>query len=138
MFGRLRGLWGQFMPAFGMLFALWIFFESLFPGRSSAGPIIFHLSTFLALPLIGLYYSLRCRNFPAAFMMTLGVGLFVPLALGVLLYPEPRRFGVALRLYDSAACFQVIFAYLCGMKLYQRLKNRAFEFNQESRSVMGQ
>ena len=134
MFGRLRGLWGQFMPAFGMLFALWIFFETLFPWRSSAGPIIFHLSTFLALPLVGLYYSLRCRNFPAALIMTLGAGLFVPIALGALLYPEPRRFGGELRLYDSAACFQVLFAYLCGVKLYQRLKHRAFEFNHESKS----
>src|SRR5207302_951997 len=41
IFGRLRGLWGQFLPAFGLLLAIWCYFISIFPNRTDAEPIFF-------------------------------------------------------------------------------------------------
>src|SRR5207245_11135246 len=78
IFGRLRGLWGQFLPAFGLLLAIWCYFISIFPGRSDAEPIFFCANTFLTLPVIGLYFSLGCRNFLTAFLSTLATGLLMP------------------------------------------------------------
>jgi len=130
--GRLRGLWGQFLPAFGTLFFLWFYFMAFIPGAYDQPPILFHMSTFLALPVIGLYYSLRCRNFLAAFLMTLSAGLLVPIIAAALLFHDPTRLVWRLRLSPAAACIQCVVAYLCGSGLYQRLKQRAFPFTQES------
>jgi ABC-type transport system involved in multi-copper enzyme maturation permease subunit len=117
--GRLRGLWGQFLPAFGLLFALWIYFNSLF-GEPGLDGIVFHLGTFLALPVIGLYFSLRCRNFMAAFLLTLVSGLFLPILMTGQSFP-------------AAACVQILIAYFFAEALYRNLKKRAFRFTQESR-----
>jgi ABC-type transport system involved in cytochrome c biogenesis permease component len=79
--GRLRGLWGQFFPAVGMLLGVWMYFDIIFKNHEATGPILFFAFTVLTLPVIGLYFSVRCRNFLSAFLLTLIGGLGVPLAL---------------------------------------------------------
>lgn len=80
--GRLRGLWGQFLPAFGVLMAIWAFLAGVFPHDSGEpGLIGFLCGSFLTLPVIGLYFSLRCRGFISAFLFTVLIGVAIPYGL---------------------------------------------------------
>ncbi len=81
IFGRLRGLWGQFLPTVLLLLGVWTYFSTIFGRFDDMAAIFFHAMTFLTLPVVGLYFSLRCRNFIYAFLATLVVGLLVPLLL---------------------------------------------------------
>jgi len=133
--GRLRGLWGQFLPAFGLLLGLWAYFDHLFRDTYDSGAISFHAITFLTLPVIGLYYSLRCRNFLTAFMATLLFGLLAPVVLAAFfrsaLWPwTSGRWEMGLS--GGTSLVQMIFAAVCWTALYRRLKARAFQFTQES------
>jgi ABC-type transport system involved in multi-copper enzyme maturation permease subunit len=127
MSGRLRGLWAKFLPAFATLVALWIYFANLLDERASDG-ILFHLSTFLALPMVGLFFSLRCRNFLVAFLLTLITGLLLPIVLAACLNHDPFSFRFEMQLSVLAACLQIVIAYFFGVALYHRLKKRAFRF----------
>jgi ABC-type transport system involved in multi-copper enzyme maturation permease subunit len=151
IWGRLRGLWGQFLPAVAMLLGIWWYFSSIFENRADSEVILFHGAAFVALPVIGLYFSLRCRGFVGAFLSTLVVGLLVPLALPIFLqfawqaYPginyggviAPRPIpapGSASRLVTSpyvvAATTQLVLAVVCGQWLYSRLRKRAFRLEE--------
>ncbi len=132
--GRLRGLWGQFLPAFAMLLGLWYYFSRLF-GRSEAESISFFAITFLTLPAIGLYYSLRSRNFVSAFLATLALGLLAPMVLSaalhwilLLYYPAfgGLFFGFHIGPSIQAAFFQIVIAAICLRRLRTRLRNRTF------------
>ena len=112
--GRLGGLWGQFLPAFGVLLVIWAYFSTLFGSEHDAEAIYFYALTFLTLPVIGLYFSLRCRNVLTAFLSTIGVGLLVPLAVSPLLR------------FFYASFVQPVFAIICWFGLHDRLKRRAF------------
>ena len=84
--GRLRGLWGQFLPAFVVLLGIWAYLSTVFPARqASTGLMELFCGAFLALPVIGLYYSLRCSNFISAFLSTIFVGLAVPFGLPIII-----------------------------------------------------
>ena len=80
------GLWSQFLPATGLLLAVWAYCSTFLPGGGDAGAFLFFLATFLTVPVFGLYFSLRCRNFITAFLATVAVGLLLPLVL-----PEALR-----------------------------------------------
>jgi ABC-type transport system involved in multi-copper enzyme maturation permease subunit len=84
--GRVRGLWGQFLPALVLLIGLWLLLTS---GKGIADQwrseslqlsgLIWLLGfTFLTMPIIGLYFSLRCRHYIVALFLTAAVNLFVP------------------------------------------------------------
>ncbi len=82
--GRLKGLWGQFIPASALLFASWLYLGSAF-GRireESVLSILFFAVTFMILPVVGLYFSLREGNFISALLWTAGVCVVLPLVLG--------------------------------------------------------
>jgi ABC-type transport system involved in multi-copper enzyme maturation permease subunit len=131
--GRLRGLWGQFLPAAGLLLAVWLYSSSFLPNPSGAGVLLFYAVMFLSVPVFGLYYSLRCRNFLGAFLLTVAVGMLLPLGLAQLItflwwaygglgsgFPlEPRASSLA------AVC-QALLAANCCWWLYRRLKLRTF------------
>ncbi|MCX6925575.1 MAG: hypothetical protein NT154_20555 [Verrucomicrobia bacterium] len=134
--GRLGGLWSQFVPAGGLLLAVWIYCSTFLPGRSDAASVCFFVATFLTVPVFGLYYSLRCRNFLTAFMSTVVVGLFLPLVLGRVLLgmwwslvlitgrsdsPEPE-----ISSFWPAAVCQMLLALWCWKRLHRRLEKRAF------------
>src|SRR5205807_10025457 len=82
LWGRLRGLWGQFIPSIGLLLAMWAYFSTFWRDINEGGAIEFFITTFVTLPVIGLYFSLRCRNFMTAFLATLAVGLLAPMVIG--------------------------------------------------------
>ena len=133
IFGRLRGLWGQFAPAVGMLLGIWSYFSTFLPQTGNPRGILFYGCTFLTVPVIGLFFSLQARNFISAFLSTLTIGLFLPLFLPAMLgwvwwlYHDTGlgfawEFGPSL---GGALC-QLVFAALSWTRLYQRLKRRAF------------
>jgi hypothetical protein len=123
--GRLRGLWGQFLPAFGLLIGLWIYFASLLPGESQAEAILLHIIVFLSLPIIGLYFSLSCRSFISAFLATLGLGLLAPVFLSDLIELFLRVAQPADWLSRSAL-LEMVIAGLAWVALHSRLKHRRF------------
>src|SRR5205823_7508846 len=91
IFGRLGGLWSQFLPSFCLLMGIGIYFSRIFPSPGGEG-FLFFASTFVTLPMIGLYFSLRCRNFISGFLCTIALGVVIPVfAFPVMLsYPVIR------------------------------------------------
>ncbi len=131
--GRLRGIWSQFIPTAGLLLAVWGYCSTFLPDSSGAGAILFYASTFVCLPVFGLYYSLRCRNFLAAFLFTIAVGLLLPLGLAELFAFARRAYGgsgpgfsLEPQASAGAAFCQMLLAVNCWWWLYRRLKHRAF------------
>jgi len=128
--GRLGGLWGQFLPAFGLLLVIWAYFSTLFGEQQDSGAITFYALTFLSLPVIGLYFSLCCRNVLSAFLSTIGVGLLLPLAISSLLrFFWFFEMWIPWRMQPTsgpASFGQSVFAIICWFRLHDRLKRRAF------------
>jgi ABC-type transport system involved in cytochrome c biogenesis permease component len=131
VFGRLRGLWGQFFPAFATLLVIWYYFATLFSGGNE-GFIPFYALCFLTLPVIGLYYSLRCRQFMTAFLSTLAVGLALPMIVPGLMrlvwwfYAGSANNGPLFEYSSYVSCLQLGLAAVCWNRLYHRLVNRSF------------
>ncbi len=157
--GRLRGLWGQFLPAMGLLLGVWFYLEFLVEGRGGSVGVGFFAVSFLTLPVVGLYYSLRQENFLSAFLFTVVMGLLAPvlvqqaIALLVELF-EPSAFQVyggaaGLRYRGStpfavpvpfgllglvrsnvvAVGWQLACAGWLGLRLHRALLQRNFNFN---------
>jgi ABC-type transport system involved in multi-copper enzyme maturation permease subunit len=131
--GRLRGIWGQFLPAVSLLLGLWLYFASFLPGSGPGMAIAFYATSFATLPVVGLYFSLRCRNFISAFLATLAVGLLVPLLFSSILgwlwlqwVDSSGYSGWGFRPSGPAAVCQLGFAALCWRQLHRSLKRRAF------------
>jgi ABC-type transport system involved in cytochrome c biogenesis permease component len=129
--GRLRGLWGQFLPAVGLLLAVWSYFLSFQPDSTSVGAIMFFAVTFVAVPVFGLYFSLRCRNFLTAFLSTAAVGFLLPLVLSGVVEAvrwtySTLDFAANLGPSGTAAVCQGAVGAFCWRRLYHRLKRRAF------------
>lgn len=133
--GRLGGLWSQFVPAAGLLLAVWAYCSTFLPDGGDAGTFLFFLLTFVTVPVFGLYFSLSCRSFLTAFLATIVVALVLPLVL-----PEALRTVLGwvvqadlnpvsawhTRPSPRAAICQGILAVLCWNRLFLRLKKRAF------------
>lgn len=91
IWGRLFGLWGQYLPVFLLLIGTWWYTsswqlwqtsENLWMLRYGFGLIF--TSSFVFLPVIGLYQSLRRRNFITAWLNTIIFGLVIPLLTPIL------------------------------------------------------
>src|SRR4030095_16404120 len=76
--GRLRGIWGQFLPATAILIVVWFYFVRIFHDFEDVPLMLYFLSTYLTLPVIGLYFSLASRSFITAFLGTIAAGVLVP------------------------------------------------------------
>ncbi len=89
---------------------------------------------FLTVPVFGLYYSLRCRNFLVAFVITVVVALILPVVLPDLLrwlwwlgHADPgKAFEWEMGPSALGAIGQGILALLCWERLLRRLKKRSF------------
>ena len=79
--GRVRGLWGQFTPGAVVLVLVWAYCATFEARHASFATFCLFVSTFLTMPVFGLYSSLCCRNFLTALLATLAVGLLLPLAV---------------------------------------------------------
>ena len=132
--GRLLGLWGQFLPAIGLLLGIWTFFSDFRPNVRDNEAILFFAVSFLTVPVVGLLFSLLCRNFIPAFLSTLAVGLLLPLVLPGFLgftwwslfigsgYASPVR--IHLSIWGSL--LQLGLAAFCWHRLDDRLRQRSF------------
>lgn len=140
MGGRLRGLWGQFFLAMALLLAVWLYLATVF-GDFETRSWMYFATTYLTLPVIGLYFSLRRANFISALLWTLAVGVFLPLALFPLarlfffllagdpmnLLPDPMPF----HFWFGALSFVphlllLLLALWCGRQLHRNLTRRTF------------
>jgi ABC-type Na+ efflux pump permease subunit len=142
--GRLRGIWGQFLPALLLLIGVWIYMARALryvnwtntdletPFLTGAILIV----VFLCLPVIGLYFSLRWKHFPTALGWTLLVAFAVPSTLmtGIELALQTvfewsgltlDRFGPVLTLLGTAFV-QVHLAVRLGRRLDRNLQERKF------------
>jgi ABC-type Na+ efflux pump permease subunit len=89
--GRLRALWGQFLPASILFVTLWVCIvrESDYFGMSTGSLddqmiwLCLFCSSALTLPAVGLWCSLHCRFFIVSLFGTVTVGFLLPvLAVG--------------------------------------------------------
>jgi len=138
--GRLRGIWEQFLPAIALLVTLWLFCASLIARDLNEGPsVLFFASTFLTLPVIGLYNSLARASFTAAFVSTLLMGVVLPEFLArvdefvssLVVLGQVNGFhtsGTPLRIIP----FQIGVAGACAWRLYRNLRRRAFALEQQA------
>jgi len=136
--GRLRGLWNQFLPAFGLLLVVWAYLASISLTRGTdASSILFYGTTFFTLPVIGLYFSLRCRAFMTALLAALSAGFVIPFIIGSILafwwvsfVPASRYGGYASIELSGTPCFvafaQALVAIFCWRRLHTRLRTRSF------------
>ena len=90
--GRIRGVWGQFLPATVMLALAWLWSlkdASLFAGYDYTSDAahrhvfsivlpLFFVSSFLLLPGIGLLFSMQRLHFIGAWLLTCATGLLLP------------------------------------------------------------
>ncbi|MSU59438.1 MAG: hypothetical protein EXS35_14915 [Pedosphaera sp.] len=131
--GRLRGLWVQFLPAVAVLLGIWWYFAQIFRDVEEYPKIFFFAGTFLTLPVIGLYFSVRCRSYIGAFLLTLIFSLFTPYVLLMMVSLFRQLAGLELEMYATlhgfwagAVFFQLVFAAWFGVLLYRRLDKRDF------------
>ena len=79
LWGRLLGIWGQFLPALLLYAAVWLAVPRFLRGGESVPLTLLQLAgNFFALPLVGLYFSLRCRTFVGALLLGLALGWWLP------------------------------------------------------------
>ena len=141
VWGRLRGIWSQFLPAFGLLLLVWIYLANLSLTRGSDGnSILFYAGTFFSFPIIGLYFSLRCRGFMTALLSALAMSLLVPIILGgVFMFWLTMYFGgaalieIPFYIFGAAGVLiQAAIASHCWRRLQERLKTRSFPLERAS------
>lgn len=134
--GRVRGIYGQFLPAVGLLNAVWLYCATFLESNPADEflSLVFYLVTFATLPVVGLYFSLTKTNFIGAFLWTVLVQLIGPWALAgaaelwlrFFLGPRAPVFAQSGRYYLLLGGLQLIFAVVLGLKLEQNLRRRTF------------
>ena len=128
--GRLRGLWGTFLPPQLLMIGLWLYGLVIwqFPEDDPMTPLCFVVA-YATLPIVGLYYSLACKNYIAAFLSTLLMGIAVPcVLLGAAIRTYDVGNGISLRylfLVLILPC-EVMWAGVFLMRLWHRLRQRKF------------
>ena len=125
IFGRVKGLWAQFLPAVVLLCAVWLYGATFLSPGGELASVLSWLVTFSTLPFVGLYFSLAKSNFIAALVWTLLAQLGLPWAALLLAQagaPEqtPRA---ALILRALVECGVAAFL---GFRLLVLLKRRQF------------
>jgi hypothetical protein len=133
--GRLRGLWGQFLPSIITLLGIWLYFAGMFDPEDSLPRIWFFLVTYLVLPVIGLYYSVRCRHFISAFLLTVGMAVVLPILLvaasRVARWSSGYLAGASFVDLSQGAWFlQLLLAAVFARQLHRKLEARAFPLEQ--------
>jgi ABC-type transport system involved in multi-copper enzyme maturation permease subunit len=93
--GRLKGIWEQFAPAISLLLGVWLWASLSFGHRQEWQIVVFFAATFVHVPVVGLYQSLKQRGLLAALLWTLWMSLFLPLGLAILLQALSRASFVA-------------------------------------------
>ncbi len=149
--GRLRGLWSQFLPGVVVVAGVFMFLNvsrvtDYLPWmRDSWTDSAFMFSmvmavAFLTLPVIGLYFSLYCRKFLAAWVLALLVGVLAPELVARVFTPlielwRYRGLGFQTDPYQNASgmsgvlircAIQILLAVGALFLLQRNLRRRAF------------
>jgi ABC-type transport system involved in multi-copper enzyme maturation permease subunit len=139
--GRVRSLWGQFLPALGLVLAVWVYVNAWLPEAGANDIMVFLCGAYLAMPFTGLYNSLRRRNFMSAFLQTLLTVVVLPYAAWQLLGFAARvmRYSSAdpvlvvlvetLATVQAVVVVQLLIAARVSRRLHQDLKQRNFAFS---------
>ena len=128
MWGRLRGIWMQYLPAFALLIVCLAFAAEIEPYDTSHRTGWFYavtLAVFITVPVIGLFFSLHTANFIAAWLCTMAMGIGLPL-----LAADQQRlihwlFGTG-NAEAVVFCMQWVIAEVFWLLLYDRLSRRRF------------
>ena len=133
--GRVRGIWSQFFPAALSPAAAWLWlardarwfadygYDAADAWRLFVFPI-FCITTYVTLPLVGLYFSMRRLNFIAAWLLTCLTNLFLP----VLIYFLVLRVVDLRRATYSLLGAQLAGAFVAWFLLNRDLNRRSFSF----------
>ena len=139
--GRVRSLWGQFLPALALVLAVWVYVNAWLPEAGGNDLMVFLCGTYLAMPFNGLYHSLRRRNFMSAFLLTLLTVVVLPyvawqlldFAARVMRYRSADPLGVAvvemLATVQAVVVVQLLIAARVGWRLHRDLRQRNFAFS---------
>jgi ABC-type Na+ efflux pump permease subunit len=122
MGGRLWGIWGYFLPAMAIVYSCWLFVPYDRTGFSWSR-MLFGLSSYFSIPIIGLYFSLWRMNFLVSWLVTCAAGLLLPSATLTVC----RRFAVSSRTALFVSCgLQLLLAAFAAHQLYRDLNRRTF------------
>lgn len=134
--GRLRGLWGQFLPALVALLGIALYLLLLFHGTSFGNPDLgyvdlwFFAITFWVTPVIGLYFSVRCRHYLAGVLLTLGMAMVLPIVLSSIVRAGVDQADLGdfseVRNEHLAWFFQLLVAAYLNVALHRKLERRQF------------
>jgi ABC-type transport system involved in multi-copper enzyme maturation permease subunit len=138
--GRLWGLWGQFFPAAVTLLGIWAYFITIFRSGntyslagSAMSEIWFFAVSFLVIPVVGLYFSVQCRHFIGALLLTLAFVFVVPPLLSFIVKFSHWSFASGNDYFHwrkgmtvSICFFQVLIAGYLGVRLRRNLEQRTF------------
>jgi ABC-type transport system involved in multi-copper enzyme maturation permease subunit len=134
--GRLKGLWSLFIPSFLLILFIAVYFRYLLPSDDNYTPASASIVAFLSVPIVGLYFSLRCQTFinaaiwtlfgcfglPVVCAMLVGVvAPYVVLISGQSAYEYFQKTGVY-----HIAIFQAAFAVIAWNRLQRMLITRSF------------
>ena len=139
--GRIRGLWGQFFPATGLLLLVWLFLMVFwgdfkgytfgFAGLNSGTPEwdairlpALVAGSLVVLPVVGLFFSLGKSNLILSWGLTCVVGLILPSILAGTVYPRTQG-SPGLWLACFLGC-QLLATVIAGGWLYRNLRQRIF------------
>jgi hypothetical protein len=117
--GRLWGIWIHFLPAMAILFFLWVASAPL--TRSNPAEAYLALSSYIFLPMLGLFISMLPWHVLVAWIVIFLGGVALPLYLGILL---ARIVGIPL--FSSVVLLQAILGCIALALLHERLRTRAF------------
>lgn len=130
--GRVRGLWSQFILAVGLVMIFWFYLRTV-SWRSWHRPdfeffitIPLCLGTFIALPGIGLYCSLRLKHIFSALATTYLVACIFPAmfsGLAAYFLSDSTR---TLIFVGLMICTQLFLSFVCTRLLLHDLRNRRF------------
>lgn len=130
--GRLFGIWGQFFPAVVMLMLTQSYHASLYRESPVSAHTVWCLIEFAAVPVVGLYFSLRCGSYLAALLSTwslilAGPGL-IPALVSAWLYEFVPMEVLQLGINGLAFLFPMLAGAICFGATLNRLESRRFDF----------
>jgi len=128
VFGRLRGLWIQFLPGTLVLLLIWTYVSAAeLTSAQDSGPqdILCTLVSFLSVPVIGLYFSLRFKTLVAALLATIATFLVLPSLVSVyawLYFGSTATYAEAASPVMTIALCALVAAGFLGRRLSKQLR----------------
>jgi ABC-type transport system involved in cytochrome c biogenesis permease component len=149
LMGRLRGIWNQFLPASVLFFGCWVYLYFAVRGVTLEripvpySKLLLAATSFLSIPVIGLYFSLRQKHLLSAFLGTVILGVLIPYGIslgaawfwGIARIPfggRPPGAHVNTILDLVTASLQAAISYRCFALLRFNLMHRLFALEKTS------